>query len=114
MYPSGIWRGFWEQDVFGRQAMDDFVLRFDHWDITGHGRDIVGRFTFSGEFDDTGRVELIKQYHKKHAVHYEGMPDGEGCIMGVWTIGPLYRGPFLMQPVIERGHADAPILEITK
>jgi hypothetical protein len=122
MFPSGTWRGFWEQEHFGRQPMEAFVLNFRGGEVAGHGRDIVGRFTFHGEYDErTGRVRMVKQYLGKHTVRYDGGPDGEGCILGKWTIdsellgvGPFTTGPFLLYPDVPRPTGDEPIYEIQK
>ena len=103
MYPSGRWEGFWVQESYGRQPMREFELRFEDGTITGSGKDMVGRFTFSGAYDAaTGRVLMVKQYIGKHAVRYSGEPDGEGCIQGTWEItflGMRSTGTFLLRPV---------------
>jgi hypothetical protein len=82
MFPSGRWRGFWEQTYWGRQPMHDLVLRFADGRIAGEGNDIIGRFTFAGEYDQTGSVMLVKQYLGRHQVLYRGSYDGEGTIFG--------------------------------
>lgn len=112
MYPSGRWDGFWVQKGWGRQAMTPFTLNFADGLITGSGRDMVGVFTFSGEYDPaTGGVRLVKQYIGKHQVLYIGQPDGEGSIQGMWhLIGD--SGPFLLRPVMQRPTGDEPIQEI--
>lgn len=116
MYPSGVWRGFWQQAVFGRQPMAAFELHFRDGEVTGRGTDIVGRFVFTGEYDArTGAVRLVKQYVGKHRVVYAGLPDGEGCIGGTWTItefGLTTTGPFLLKPDLPRPTGDEPITEI--
>ncbi len=94
MFPSGKWRGFWQQTGWGQQLMEDFVLRFDSGAIEGGGRDVVGRFTFSGTYDDHGSVRMVKQYIGRHQVIYEGTWDGEGTIFGTWSIPPDLSGPF--------------------
>jgi len=116
MYPSGRWRGYWEQQVYGRQPMDGLVLHFADGVITGHGADIVGPFVFRGSYDDRGTVTLTKQYLGRHSVHYQGVYDGEGTIHGVWSIGRFWHGKFALSP--ERSAesstaiAEAPIEEI--
>ena len=112
MYPSGPWRGYWEQPIFGRQPMNDFNLRFAGGAVEGEGRDVVGRFTVRGGYDDRGNVVLVKQYVGRHRVHYHGVYDGEGTIFGTWKIGDRWSGPFALSPV--RGAApDLPIQDIT-
>ncbi len=112
MYPSGRWRGYWEQAYFGRQVMRDLVLRFCAGRIEGHGADLLGPFTFQGEYDETGAVVLLKQYLKRHQVLYRGRYDGEGTIFGEWSIGEGLRGPFALCPEGFEVAADAPILTI--
>jgi hypothetical protein len=113
MYPSGRWDGFWVQEYFGRQPMTPFSLRFADGVVTGEGRDVIGRFTFAGEYDQTtGAVRLVKQYLGKHRVLYVGHPDGEGSIQGTWSIGEYCRGPFLLRPRIAKPKGDEPIQEI--
>jgi len=122
MFPSGVWRGFWEQEGYGRQPMQDFHLHFRDGLVSGHGIDIVGRFTFHGEFNQkTGVVQLMKQYIGQHQVEYDGRPDGEGCIIGTWTVRMrtgdreyVWTGPFLLQPVVARPSGEEPILEIIR
>lgn len=115
MFPSGVWRGFWVQDRFGRQEMEAFELHFRDGEVTGHGRDVVGRFVFHGEYDErTGHVRMTKQYLGKHQVFYDGRPDGEGSILGKWTISPEWSGPFRLHPDVPRPTGDEPIYEIRK
>ena len=113
MYLSGRWDGFWVQTHVGRQSMTAFALRFDRGVITGEGRDMVGRFVFSGNYDEnTGAVRMVKQYLGKHAVLYVGHPDGEGSIQGTWSIGEHHTGPFLLRPVLQKPTGSEPIQEI--
>lgn len=99
MYPSGAWRGYWEQAAYGRQTMGPLFLRFHDGRIDGEGRDIIGSFTFQGEYDEHGRVHLVKQYIGRHQVDYQGNYDGEGTIFGRWTILPFSSGPFALSPI---------------
>jgi hypothetical protein len=122
MYPSGVWRGFWEQKEFGRQPMEAFHLHFRSGEVNGHGRDVIGRFTFHGAYDEkSGRVAMVKQYLGKHQVRYDGRPDGEGSILGTWSIVEGYgdrthvtTGPFVLSPELPRPTGDEPIQEVTK
>lgn len=111
MYPSGAWRGFWQQEGFGRQPMEEFQLSFENG-IRGRGVDVIGIFTISGECSAEGRVKFVKQYLGRHTVHYEGAPDGEGSILGTWHIEHTgYRGPFLLQPA-KRDVSHLPIRDL--
>jgi hypothetical protein len=113
VYPSGEWEGFWVQDLYGRQPMEAFTLRFAAGEISGCGRDVIAPFTFRGTYDEkTGTLLMVKQYLGRHRVTYRGRPDGEGCIQGTWHIGDLSSGPFLMRPVLRRPRGDEPIQEI--
>jgi hypothetical protein len=94
--------------------MTPFSLNFADGVVTGEGRDMVGRFVFSGNYDpETGAVRMVKQYLGRHCVLYVGGPDGEGSVAGTWSIGPHNTGPFLMRPATARPVAgDEPIHEI--
>lgn len=120
MFPSGVWRGFWVQEQWGRQEMEAFELHFRDGEVTGHGKDVIGRFVFHGEYDEkTGHIRMVKQYLGKHQVVYDGRPDGEGSILGKWSIttqvGSLRwdsDGPFRLHPDVPRPTGDEPIYEI--
>ncbi|MCS6866741.1 MAG: hypothetical protein RMJ56_09135 [Gemmataceae bacterium] len=113
MYPSGRWDGFWVQDGWGRQAMAPLILQFAHGHVTGQGRDRVGVFTFHGDYNElTGEVRMIKQYLGQHRVVYVGQPDGEGSIIGRWSIGELQTGPFLLRPQLPQPTGTEPIHDI--
>jgi hypothetical protein len=111
MYPSGRWRGYWEQVYWGRQAMEDLVLHFAGGRVSGRGWDVIGPFVFEGSYDDQGTVMLTKQYLGRHSVLYRGSYDGEGTILGTWHIGTSWSGPFALSPE-RRAMAEAPILDI--
>jgi hypothetical protein len=112
MFPSGSWRGYWEQLGWGRQPMHNLVLRFRGGAVQGEGTDCVGRFTFRGEYDDQGTVTLVKQYVGRHQVLYQGTHDGEGTIFGRWSIGELWSGPFALRAADFHVPADTPIAVI--
>lgn len=113
MYPSGDWQGYWEQGIWGRQPMTPFHLNFSDGQVSGDGRDVVGRFVMTGQYDEsTGKIHLIKQYIGKHQVFYVGTPDGEGCVHGTWHIGQDHSGPFTIRPVIQKARGDEPIIVI--
>jgi hypothetical protein len=113
MYPSGRWEGFWVQEFYGRQPMTPFTLEFANGTVTGRGQDVIGRFTFSGTYDETdGTVRLVKQYVGKHRVLYVGRPDGEGSIQGTWSLGSGWTGPFLLRPAVVKPTGQEPIQEI--
>lgn len=113
MYPSGRWRGYWEQNTWGRQEMHDLVLRFENDRVSGHGVDVIGSFIFAGTYDAQGFMTLTKQYVGQHDVLYQGRYDGEGTILGFWSIGELYRGPFALSPEEFKIPVGAPILSIS-
>ena len=109
MYPSGVWRGYWEQQYWGRQPMGPLVLRFRDGQIEGEGRDVIGPFTFEGEYDDQGGIHMVKQYLGQHQVLYEGTYDGEGTIFGQWSTSPFNFGSFALSPVRGKPPTDMPI-----
>jgi hypothetical protein len=112
MYPSGAWRGYWEQQGWGRQSMDPLILHFHDGAISGEGRDVIGAFSFHGSYDDRGNVTLTKQYVGRHSVLYQGSYDGEGTIFGRWSIAPYWSGPFALSPVTGQELAEEPIYEL--
>lgn len=112
MYASGLWNGYWEQQYYGRQPMLDFSLRFRDGAIEGEGRDIVGAFVITGEYDAHGRVRFTKRYAQRHSVHYDGMHDGEGTIHGRWSIPPSWDGAFALRPVRSQADPNLPIQTI--
>jgi hypothetical protein len=62
MFPSGLWKGFWESPGLGRRWMEPLMLKFAGGQVEGEGQDCVGRFTFAGEYTDAGGVSMVKQY----------------------------------------------------
>jgi hypothetical protein len=112
MYPSGVWRGYWDQPYYGRQSMSPLVLRFHEGRIEGEGRDTIGLFTFEGEYDDRGAIRMVKQYLGRHQVHYQGTYDGEGTIFGQWSTSPLWSGSFALSPILGKPSADTPIEDL--
>ena len=120
MYPSGIWKGFWQQEGWGQQPMEEFELYFSNGIVTGQGVDMVGRFTFDGEYDQqTGLLNLVKKYVGRHTVNYVGQPNGEGAIVGRWSIVMVLgehrwesSGPFLLQPELPKPTEHDPVYEI--
>jgi hypothetical protein len=92
--------------------MHGLTLRFADGVVEGEGRDIIGRFTFRGNYDDRGAVRMVKQYLGRHAVLYQGIYDGEGTIFGQWSIGEANRGFFALSPAGVRGDPEAPIEEL--
>ena len=111
MYPSGRWRGYWEQAGWGRQPMRDLMLRFSAGEVEGQGVDMVGPFSFHGTYDSAGVVTLVKKY-RRHDVHYQGKYDGEGTVFGEWSISEIWRGPFALTPEGFTAPADTPIVEV--
>jgi hypothetical protein len=111
MYPSGLWRGFWEQPFFGRQFMEDFTLKFNGGIVSGGGHDIIGVFVIKGDYN-AGQISFVKQYVGKHKVIYSGQYDGEGSIHGTWVIPDNGSGPFSLSPSPYQVKPDDPIQEI--
>jgi hypothetical protein len=101
MFPSGRWRGFWEAPVWGRRWMEPLELHFADGEIHGQGADCIGGFTFAGSYSHDGVVRMVKQYIGKHSVLYEGRVEGEGAIVGLWFIDPVWTGPFALMPIVD-------------
>ena len=90
-FPSGPWTGFFLQYWLPGRHATNLELTAADGQLTGAGRDHVGRYTMDGTYDlATGRCEWTKQYLGKHRVLYRGVSDGNG-IWGVWEIR-LLRG----------------------
>jgi len=58
MYPSGAWRGYWEQVGWSRQTMHDLVLHFTADTVRGEGSDVIGPFAFHGTCTADGTVTV--------------------------------------------------------
>jgi hypothetical protein len=112
LYPSGQWRGYWEQSYWGRQVMTELVLHFVGGQVQGRGRDVIGAFTFTGQYDDRGTITMVKQYLGRHSVAYRGQYDGEGTIFGQWSIGSEWSGPFALTPNRAVTPPELPITEL--
>jgi hypothetical protein len=89
--------------------MHNLKLEFSSGLIEGEGRDIIGRFTFHGTYDNVGAVRLVKQYIGRHQVAYVGTYDGEGTIHGRWFIGEKWSGTFALSPVRDAIAPNSPI-----
>jgi hypothetical protein len=102
-FPSGPWTGFFLQYWLPGRQPTNLDLVCECGELSGTGRDRVGRYTVDGTYDlATGRCEWTKQYIGKHSVEYRGMSDGRG-IWGVWEIRQLAglfvdRGGFHIWP----------------
>jgi hypothetical protein len=102
-FPSGKWVGFWMQRFMpGRQYMS-LQLTFVKSLIKGEGRDCVGDFVMSGQYDlRDGRCVIHKRYIDAHDVLYEGRNEDDGLwLWGLWTIRALDRGGFHIWPTGE-------------
>ncbi len=98
--------GWWEQEGFGRQPMEQLELTFDDGNVSGTGVDVIGSFAFTGRLDGEN-VVLEKQYFGQHRVDYLGGFDGEGTMRGTWRIGPL-QGPWMIRIVSVLEQPDIP------
>jgi hypothetical protein len=102
-FPSGRWTGFFVQCWMpGRHRMS-INLRFESGELKAQGADVVGSFTFEGQYDPAdGKCRWTKQYLGRHSVNYSGVNEGHG-IWGVWELpqlGGLFtdRGVFHIWP----------------
>jgi len=80
-------KGWWEQQVYGRQPMTSLQVLFQDKRLIGRGIDIVGKFELDGTLHSNGQVVIVKQYVGRHKVLYVGTYDGEGTFSGHWQIG---------------------------
>lgn len=102
-FPNGAWTGFYLQWWMpGRHTMT-IDLEFASGQLEAKGSDIVGPFTFRGEYDPSdGKCHWVKRYLGQHRVTYSGTNEGQG-IWGVWEIRELAglyvdRGVFHIWP----------------
>lgn len=79
----------------------DCRIRITNGQITGSGRDPVGTFSWSGNIDWNGNVNVVKQYHGKHHVTYRGQKSGN-TINGTWTIDNESSGTFSLTNTLYR------------
>jgi hypothetical protein len=80
--------------------MEPLTLRFTNGCVEGEGRDCIGQFAFAGTYTDAGELSMVKQYTGGHAVRYTGRVEGEGEVVGRWSVGPDWSGPFALRPII--------------
>ena len=73
-------------------------------EVSGSGEDCVGSFSITGTI--SAEVVLVKQYVRRHSLHYVGTNSGEG-IFGTWhvpgapAIPGLTLGRFALFPMKE-------------
>jgi hypothetical protein len=100
-FPSGPWVGFFlDRRLPGRHQME-LSLMFRAGELTGEGRDVVGKFILRGKYDlATGHCHWTKRYLNRHDVFYSGYNEGKG-IWGTWELtdmGTTARGGFHIWP----------------
>lgn len=86
---SGQWAGFWIQSA--RKGEMDILMRVDHGNLKGEGKDRTGQFTIRGTYDRSGFIEMTKQYRwtdvvergAASMVHYQGQWNGD-FVAGHW------------------------------
>lgn len=97
-FPSGPWTGYFLQPLIPGRHLMELKLTFQAGEMTGEGRDWVGRFLIRGRYDvDTGKCYWTKKYVGKHDVFYHGFNEGKG-IWGLWEIGKESKGGFHIWP----------------
>lgn len=100
-FPSGPWTGFFLQPAIPGRHMMELHLSFRSGEMTGEGRDWVGRFVIHGRYTlEDGKCYWTKKYLGKHDVFYQGFNEGKG-IWGTWEIASdvlPQRGGFHIWP----------------
>jgi len=102
-FPSGKWAGYYLMPHTGaKRHGTELILGFAGGQMSGEGRDKVGKFIIKGRYEvTTGKCEWIKRYVGAHDVHYQGYNEGKG-IWGIWEIpsdhNPNWRGGFHIWP----------------
>lgn len=81
-FPSGEWEGFYLQ--YGTQHKMTCMLDFKDGKVTGSGSDIIGAFSWKGNYDvKEGNCQIVKHYLGQHDVYYSGYVDENG-FWGHW------------------------------
>lgn len=88
--------GWWQQQGYGRQPMEELELTFENGQVSGSGTDIVGDFVFGGVIDNAG-IRMVKQYIGQHKIEYQGVYDGEGVYFGEWNYAGYLGGKWLIR-----------------
>ena len=88
--------GWWEEQGYGRQPMENLRIACEQGCLQGAGTDIVGPFTLTGTIAADGGVFIHKQYIGRHDVEYTGTFDGEGTMWGQWRI-ECWQGPWMIK-----------------
>jgi hypothetical protein len=97
LFPSGPWIGFYNYYPGDRHRME-LDLTFANGNMTGDGRDDIGRFLIKGRYDAASReCHWTKTYIGAHDVFYRGFREGKG-IWGTWEIGLQAHGGFHIWP----------------
>jgi hypothetical protein len=115
-FPSGPWTGFFVQPLIPGRHLMELSLTFRSGQLTGEGRDWVGKFVLRGRYTlEDGKCYWTKRYLGKHDVFYKGYNEGKG-IWGVWEIpadetSSGWRGGFHIWP---EGMADPTSPELTE
>jgi hypothetical protein len=107
-FPSGRWIGFFlDKRLPGKHQME-LLLTFRQCEVTGEGRDLVGKFLVRGRYGVVdGKCYWHKRYLDRHDVFYQGYAEDKG-IWGTWELHPreiygLVKGGFHIWP---EGHGD--------
>jgi hypothetical protein len=102
-FPSGRWLGFFlDARMPGKHQME-LLLTFRRNEMTGEGRDRVGKFVVRGSYDlEDGKCRWHKRYLSQHDVFYQGYAEEKG-IWGTWELHPretygLVTGGFYIWP----------------
>jgi hypothetical protein len=102
-FPSGRWIGFFlDKRQPGKHQME-LLLSFHQGDLTGEGRDRVGKFLVRGRYEVAdGKCYWHKRYLDRHDVFYQGYAEEKG-IWGTWELHPkevygVVKGGFHIWP----------------
>jgi hypothetical protein len=94
MNTSVKWSGRFEQGGNWNEMHFNHMIMNQQGHIEGNGNDAVGGFSLGGHCKGNGHVEINKQYHGAHTVHYRGQMDNRGWIHGKWEIPGNCNGTF--------------------
>jgi len=94
----GKWEGYYLYSSCNVQHQQYLTIYFPSGGIVGDGRDDVGKFLISGEYDPEKREAHWQKYYPTHRVHCRGFFEND-AIWGVWHILNEGSGGFHIWPV---------------
>ena len=93
MNTQAKWAGRFEQGGSWNEMHFNHMMLDQNGNINGNGSDAVGGFSLTGNMQGS-QMQINKQYHGAHTVHYNGQMDNQGWVRGGWNIPGNCQGQF--------------------